>query len=59
MLMARDEISVRELAKRTGYSTSAIVKYRKGLWSVSLTRVYRIAEALGCSVYDLIDESVA
>lgn len=56
--MARSCVSVRGLAKMCGYSPSAIVRYRNGDWDVPVTRAYRMSEALGCSIYDLIPEVV-
>ena len=51
-----------ELAQRAGVSVRMIQKYESGdrdILSAGLITCYRIAQALGCSVVDLIRKDIA
>lgn len=52
--MERTGITQAELARRTGESNARLMYYRRGMKLPSLAVASRIAEALGCTVDDLL-----
>lgn len=56
-LMAEKGIGVNELARRTGMSKSSISRITRGLTSdCRISNARAIAWALGCSVFDIIND---
>ncbi|HDD0210813.1 TPA: helix-turn-helix transcriptional regulator [Staphylococcus aureus] len=54
VIMARDDVSIKELQEKTGISMNTIISYRKGKRKgVDLTTVDKLADALGVNVSEL------
>lgn len=56
LVMARKEVGVRDLAKKSGMSQVTISKYTRGLMQASIKPIGKMANALGVDVTEIIED---
>lgn len=56
-MRTRAGVTQQELANRVGVKQSAVAHWEAGTFDPRLSRIVQIAEALGCTVNDLLEET--